>query len=82
MGRPHSNQKVFFACIAGAVSAVSWIVASLVGAARSIAPIMAYQDYLMIYILLIAIALTIAIFVMYPFIAKKASYQQQAFTNI
>ena len=57
------------AALLGAISSVSWVFASLVGSARVVAPILNYQDYMVMYF----ICLIIAILVGYTVIRPRAN---------
>lgn len=62
------------ACVVmGAVSSVSWVAASLIGASRIVAPMMGYQHYMAAYGAALAIGLVVALVVVRPLIARQFS---------
>lgn len=71
------------ASLLSVISTTSWIYAGLVGAARAIAPIMTYQNYMNIYLALLAFALFIGVTVVYPMmkqLLKSTSFNNQIST--
>ena len=61
----HRNSKraATIASTLGAVSTASWLYASFVAVARKVAPYFSLQDFLMLYLLVLAIAVSFAILV-------------------
>jgi hypothetical protein len=57
--------------ILGAVSSVSWVAASLIGASRIIAPLMGYHHYMAAYGAALAVGLAVALLVARPLIARQ-----------
>lgn len=79
-----SSQKakriVAVSSILGAISTTTWIYAGLVGSARAIAPLMSYQNYMSIYLVILAFALLTSAVIIYPLMKKivgSISYSEQ-----
>ncbi len=71
------------ASLLSVISTTSWIYAGLVGAARAIAPIMTYQNYMNIYLVLLAFALFVGVLVVYPMmklLLKSTNFSNQPST--
>jgi hypothetical protein len=63
-GKPRNpNRAATIAATLGAVSTASWLYASFVAVARKVAPYFSLQDFVMLYLLALAIAVSFAILV-------------------
>jgi hypothetical protein len=61
-GRPRNPKKAAaIAAMLGAVSTASWLYASFLAVARKVAPYFSLQDFLVVYLLVLAIAISFAI---------------------
>lgn len=79
--RKKAKRIVALACVLTAISTTSWIYASLVGAARVIAPLMSYEHYMTVYLTALAFSLFISLTIVYPVmrkIIKTIDYSNQS----
>lgn len=65
-----AKRMVALSSVLGAISTTSWIFASLIGAARAVAPMMSYENYIGLYLTAMTFALLVAVTVIIPLMNK------------
>lgn len=68
-----SSGTLAFCLILGAISSVSWVAASLIGASRIIAPFLNYANFMSLYALAISVGLFVALVLVRPVIQRQTS---------
>lgn len=66
-----SSGVLSFCMMLGAVSSVSWVAASLIGASRIIAPFLSYAHFMSLYALALAVGLVVALVFVRPIIQRQ-----------
>lgn len=72
-----TNFQILVCSVAGAISSVSWLFASLFGVARKVAPFLSYQNFMSVYLICLAFGLVIALTFARPFIRRNFTASAQ-----
>ncbi|MBN3782145.1 hypothetical protein G3O06_32080 [Burkholderia sp. Ac-20345] len=69
------NQAAYLPAILGAISSTTWLFSAFLGIAKAVAPLLGYSGFIALYMLALGCAVTTALLVVRPLLAKRIGRQ-------